>query len=1475
MSRYGNVKAGAYNKLNVDSESSDTSEKLNDVERVLNKMGISIRKTNLEFKDFDDVLDEIADRWGTLDNVTKRAMANAFAGVRQNEAFLVLMENYDKYKDLLEVSETSKGTAERKYQSYRESYAFARNELTAALEELANSSEVSKLLTDIVKVETNLLKVLQRIYPYLPAIANIFFTMMGVQGKGLLSSGAKFMTNMRANGLGGAIGAIGKKQGGDAGTTNGATNIPFFATASKVGKLNAGLAVADIALTTLMTSVSQFVTAATTHKNAEGKTVESSKEAQKQGAAVSAAISLIPVIGGIVGPMRGEAIATEIDKARDNANLTTERANERLNKLKSVQSSLDNIQKTELSSAERHKLVQSFKQEIFDSENEALRNQLRKQLGAQGKSLSDLLSGIEDDTSALKTVQAAQYELQKQEIANKYASTQFQDSEDLSKLYSKIDDYDGSNSGIGWGAVGITSAGTAGGALTGMLAGALFGPIGIAVGGLIGAISGAIAGGTYGANWAEDAKSSNRKKHNLGSVGSWGSQNALERKATAEEKIAELETSVDAIDEYFATHEREAYLYQTALRLKDVGMFTARDEYGNSKDYYTNDILKPYENYTKNKKLLEYYEQLLDALDRQIAMQSQIRDEINEVTLQQALTLAELKNSDGEGTGRYLDQMSISELKALGIDEILKTYGHAVDASGGLSGLNVFDKDGNLTDVGYDYLYEQLRKQGDDEINAVLTGGSYSLQEALNLRARYKDSKTVRRILENFSSALGVTVDELENVTDQFGMLTVSDLLGSTTDIHTKISGFADLMSSITNGAGDISTWMETIISQYPSLIQYMGNTSELFTQAISNMKQLSNAALNAQGDEVLGSTDFFNKYLTLDENGVDRFYDSLSEKAAAQLREASPSSFAGVLDWVVSQYHYNKEKSEWELTEEASEVANLMSDIFVKSGIQLMDSSMKSYYEMLISYQTTTLDKEIKNLNEQKAALKEINSQREYENKLVEARLKLEDAAKQKKRVYRAGVGWVYEADQSAIESAQKELDAVDREKQIAVLDDQIALKEKQKEELSSIFEKENYEMLEKLYGAAQKEGDVTKDINSNISMISGAIDGIKQSLDAYLDKEKASKETEKANKLKVADQAWQKVLSANPGTGEYNTALKAYHSAFNDAIAAGATEEDFASFKTYGKSNARGILQGRGAYSVGKGSYSNQEMYYNQHFAIANHEGEGYFKGYTNGDLAEGTIKDSLLNDVADGSAWIYTSDGKWYKTGDTSQLKREGKETFGDYLVRVSSILGSSSFIVADPEGGGEAIYYDGSAAWKITNDAGDSNDVNGLHLYKGVLSESEFAAEHLTAPASYSDGKPSGMPESEWAKIKGKHAHGSYGLSASALNLINEMGTEAIVTPQGTLTALPSRTGIVPADITKNLWELGEVTPMLLRFLGDRVSSGQIGQSIFGNMGTDESMNIANLVMNIDADSGFDLEKLVTAIRSKVALTKNSR
>ena len=62
ISRYGNVKAGAFNKLNLDSDSGGEGESLNDIEKVLKKIGISMRDTNLQFRDFDDVLEDLSEK---------------------------------------------------------------------------------------------------------------------------------------------------------------------------------------------------------------------------------------------------------------------------------------------------------------------------------------------------------------------------------------------------------------------------------------------------------------------------------------------------------------------------------------------------------------------------------------------------------------------------------------------------------------------------------------------------------------------------------------------------------------------------------------------------------------------------------------------------------------------------------------------------------------------------------------------------------------------------------------------------------------------------------------------------------------------------------------------------------------------------------------------------------------------------------------------------------------------------------------------------------------------------------------------------------------------------------------------------------------------------------------------------------------------------------------------------------------------
>lgn len=118
----------------------------------------------------------------------------------------------------------------------------------------------------------------------------------------------------------------------------------------------------------------------------------------------------------------------------------------------------------------------------------------------------------------------------------------------------------------------------------------------------------------------------------------------------------------------------------------------------------------------------------------------------------------------------------------------------------------------------------------------------------------------------------------------------------------------------------------------------------------------------------------------------------------------------------------------------------------------------------------------------------------------------------------------------------------------------------------------------------------------------------------------------------------------------------------------------------------------------------------------------------------------------------------------------------------------------------------------------------------------------------------------------------YGSGTLGVEESSDAIINELGTEAIITPSGTLTALPAKTGIVPADITKNVWQLGEVAPTILRYLDqiisrDELSAGKFAQNV------DESFNISNLVMNVNADSSFDPDEFVRQIKSRVALTKN--
>lgn len=141
FARMGNVKTGRF----IDGE---TGERLNDVEGTLSALGIELRSSNDTFRDFGEVLDEVGAKWNSYTNVQQHAIATAFAGTRQQEKFIVLMENYGQAMEYANIAAESEGTATSKYNTaYLDSIEAKVNELTAAWQSLS----MNLLDSDIVK----------------------------------------------------------------------------------------------------------------------------------------------------------------------------------------------------------------------------------------------------------------------------------------------------------------------------------------------------------------------------------------------------------------------------------------------------------------------------------------------------------------------------------------------------------------------------------------------------------------------------------------------------------------------------------------------------------------------------------------------------------------------------------------------------------------------------------------------------------------------------------------------------------------------------------------------------------------------------------------------------------------------------------------------------------------------------------------------------------------------------------------------------------------------------------------------------------------------------------------------------------------------------------------------------------------------------------------------------------------------------
>lgn len=120
-------------------ETLDDGTTLNKYSKALDAVGISIKTTDGQLKDMNTILDEMGAKWQTLGKDQQMALAQTVAGVRQYAQLIALMNNYDYFKQNLNVAYGAEGTLKKQADVYAESWEAAEKRVRASMQGIYQS----------------------------------------------------------------------------------------------------------------------------------------------------------------------------------------------------------------------------------------------------------------------------------------------------------------------------------------------------------------------------------------------------------------------------------------------------------------------------------------------------------------------------------------------------------------------------------------------------------------------------------------------------------------------------------------------------------------------------------------------------------------------------------------------------------------------------------------------------------------------------------------------------------------------------------------------------------------------------------------------------------------------------------------------------------------------------------------------------------------------------------------------------------------------------------------------------------------------------------------------------------------------------------------------------------------------------------------------------------------------------------------
>lgn len=471
ISRYGEMKTGS----TTDAEGEAIA--YNKVDTALQSIGMTLKDTNGQFRDFDDVIEELASKWDTLSSVQQRYIATIFAGNRQQSRFLALVSNYDRYMEVSAAAANAEDAGLLQYSKTLDSLETKLNNLSTSFQQfymsLANGGTFGGAIEGITKFIEGLNKL-----GNFSAIANIagIISSLRLVGKTAVTTfttttsqiksnvetvftqiAASMVSKMRAAGRDSSLAVQQGAIEGQQQTKNGVPVVGFNMDTKKGVRWAKGInaaAFVGAGLSMAGTSVAADNAVAGSLMTGAGSILSYGS----QGAMIGASLGH-PVIGAIAGGIIGlfsqlpAFVSARANQAQEELDKATKKAEEKnleraqaAEDYRSLESTIENLKKLQAARYDSEEAAKAF----ADAQKDAAEKfpELVSGYTATGDAIVDVINGTVDaeelltqarKKSAAATLEAAQASLNE---ANKQITV---DEQKLQKYSSVTAEFSGYN----------------------------------------------------------------------------------------------------------------------------------------------------------------------------------------------------------------------------------------------------------------------------------------------------------------------------------------------------------------------------------------------------------------------------------------------------------------------------------------------------------------------------------------------------------------------------------------------------------------------------------------------------------------------------------------------------------------------------------------------------------------------------------------------------------------------------------------------------------------------------------------------------------------------------------------------------------------------------------------------------------------------------------------------------------------------